>query len=198
VLDHLNHSQQILEDWEEDCAIAFDLMEHNRPLFTNPSTEEVERYGNNPTGHGIRIASNLARTGKVGTIIVRTDQWDFHEGIFGAMETSSPDLDRAVSALIEDLHRDVDALFWMKGEFGRTPQINRQGGRDHWPQVHSGIVAGGYVQEGIVYGKSDPLGRFPVDGDITNEAFAGLVLEAAGASPDPNHVAPPILSHRKT
>lgn len=197
IVDGLNTSQKVLEDWEEDCAIAYDLMEQNRPLFTDPSPQEVERYGNNPTGHGIRIASHLAQTGKVGTILVRTDQWDFHEGLFGAMQSASPELDRAVSALIEDLHRDVDAVFWMKGEFGRTPQINRQGGRDHWPQVHSGIVAGGHIQEGIVYGKSDSLGRFPIDGDVTNEAFAKLVLEAAGAPPDSTNPLPPIFKKGK-
>jgi uncharacterized protein (DUF1501 family) len=89
-------------------------------------------------------------------------RWDFHSDNFNGMKnTHLPQFDQGLSALIADLHergldRDVAVVAW--GEFGRTPQINKDAGRDHWPQVGGGLIAGGGFRTGQVIGATDRLG----------------------------------------
>jgi uncharacterized protein (DUF1501 family) len=89
-------------------------------------------------------------------------RWDFHSNNFSeAKNTHLPMFDQGLSALIEDLHargmdQDVAVVAW--GEFGRTPRINADAGRDHWPQVGGGLVAGGGFRTGQVIGATDRLG----------------------------------------
>ena len=89
-------------------------------------------------------------------------RWDFHSDNFNGMKnTHLPQFDQGLSALIEDLHqrgmdRDVAVIAW--GEFGRTPRINPDAGRDHWPQVGGGLLAGGGFRTGQVIGATDRLG----------------------------------------
>jgi hypothetical protein len=84
--------------------------------------------------------------------------WDYHGGNFANCRANLPDLDQGVSALIEDLHDrgmadDVTVVVW--GEFGRTPQINKDAGRDHWPNVSCALLAGGGLKTGQVIGATD-------------------------------------------
>ncbi len=89
-------------------------------------------------------------------------RWDFHSDNFNGMKnTHLPQFDQGLSALIEDLHErglaeDVAVVAW--GEFGRTPKINPEAGRDHWPQVGGGLLAGGGLKTGQVIGATDRLG----------------------------------------
>jgi uncharacterized protein (DUF1501 family) len=89
-------------------------------------------------------------------------RWDFHSDNFNGMKnTHLPQFDQGLSALIADLHergldKDVAVVAW--GEFGRTPQINKDAGRDHWPQVGGGLLAGGGFRTGQVIGATDRLG----------------------------------------
>jgi len=89
-------------------------------------------------------------------------RWDFHSDNFNGMKnTHLPQFDQRLSALIEDLHQrgmdqDVAVIAW--GEFGRTPRINPDAGRDHWPQVGGGLLAGGGFRTGQVIGATDRLG----------------------------------------
>ncbi len=89
-------------------------------------------------------------------------RWDFHSDTFNGMKnTHLPQFDQGLSALIEDLHergldKQVAVVAW--GEFGRTPQINGDAGRDHWPQVGGALLAGGGFKTGQVIGSTDRLG----------------------------------------
>src|SRR5690606_3872795 len=89
-------------------------------------------------------------------------RWDFHSDNFGGLKnTHLPQFDQGLSALIEDLHErgmadDVAVVAW--GEFGRTPQINPDAGRDHWPQVGGALLAGAGFKTGQVIGATDRLG----------------------------------------
>jgi hypothetical protein len=88
-------------------------------------------------------------------------RWDHHGKNFDALRQDLPLLDQGLSALIEDLHqrgleKDVSVVVW--GEFGRTPKINHRGGRDHWPRVSCGLLAGGGMRTGQVIGSTDRLG----------------------------------------
>ncbi len=87
--------------------------------------------------------------------------WDYHGNNFKSAREDLPYLDRGVSALIEDLHergldKDVAVVVW--GEFGRTPKINKDAGRDHWPNVSCAMLAGGGLRHGQVIGSTDRLG----------------------------------------
>ncbi len=106
-------------------------------------------------------------------------RWDFHENNFSeAKDTHLPLFDQGVSALVEDLHargldKDVSVVAW--GEFGRTPNINKDAGRDHWPNVGGGLLAGGGMPTGQVIGATDRLGgEIAERGVHFSEVFATL------------------------
>jgi hypothetical protein len=85
-------------------------------------------------------------------------RWDFHSNNFSGMRSHAPLFDQGLSALIEDLHDrgladDVSVVAW--GEFGRTPKINNNAGRDHWPNVGCGLLAGGGMKTGQIIGATD-------------------------------------------
>ncbi len=114
-------------------------------------------------------------------------RWDFHSSNFSeAKNTHLPYFDQGLSALIEDLHergmaQDVAVVAW--GEFGRTPKINNDAGRDHWPRVGGGLLAGGSFRTGQVIGETDRLGGEPVKRPVHfGEVFASL-YEHMGINP---------------
>lgn len=94
-------------------------------------------------------------------------RWDTHSNNFSFMKDNHlPPFDQALAALIQDLHdrgldKDVAVVAW--GEFGRTPRINKNAGRDHWPKVGGGLIAGGGFRTGQVIGATDRLGEAPID-----------------------------------
>ena len=106
-------------------------------------------------------------------------RWDFHSDCFNGMKnTHLPQFDQGLSALIEDLHergldKQVAVVAW--GEFGRTPKINGDAGRDHWPQVGGALLAGGGFQSGQVIGSTDRLGAEIASRPVHfGEVFASL------------------------
>ena len=106
-------------------------------------------------------------------------RWDFHSNNFSeAKNTHLPLFDQGVAALVEDLHargldKDVSVVAW--GEFGRTPTINKEAGRDHWPNVGGGLLAGGGMRTGQVIGATDRLGgEIAERGVHFSEVFATL------------------------
>lgn len=102
--------------------------------------------------------------------------WDWHGANFKHAADNFPDLDQALSALITDLHergldQDVSVVVW--GEFGRTPRINKDAGRDHWPQVSCALLAGGGMRTGQVIGSTNRLGEYAQDRPVNfQEVFA--------------------------
>jgi len=105
-------------------------------------------------------------------------RWDHHGDNFGALRQDLPLLDQGLSALIRDLHergldKDVSVVVW--GEFGRTPTINKDGGRDHWPRVSCALLAGGGMKHGQIIGATDRLGGEAVERPVQfGEVFATL------------------------
>jgi len=105
-------------------------------------------------------------------------RWDHHGDNFGALRQDLPLFDQGLSALLEDLHdrgldKDVSVVVW--GEFGRTPKINKDAGRDHWPRVSFAMLAGGGLKHGQVIGSTDRLGGEAVDRPVQfGEVFATL------------------------
>jgi len=130
----------------------------------------IERYGKgDPKVRGdaaprmleqFLIARRLVEAG-ARVVTVAFGFWDYHSNNFKTAREDMPMLDQGVSALVQDLHdrgleKDVSVIVW--GEFGRTPTINKDGGRDHWPRVSCALLAGGGMKTGQVIGTTDRLG----------------------------------------
>jgi hypothetical protein len=126
------------------------------------------------------IARRLVEAG-ARVVTLNFSRWDWHGGDgrnFVEGRRNMPLLDQAVSALINDLHergldRDVSVVVW--GEFGRTPRVNNNAGRDHWPQVSCALLAGGGMRTGQVIGATDRLGGYAARRPVRfQEVFATL------------------------
>jgi hypothetical protein len=132
-----------------------------------------ERYGKGTARHQgdgapaltehFLLARRLVEAG-VRCVTVSYSFWDWHGGNFDNARRHLPGLDRGVSALIDDLHQrglenDVTVIVW--GEFGRTPKINKDAGRDHWPRVSSALLFGGGMRAGQAIGETNKYGEEP-------------------------------------
>lgn len=113
--------------------------------------------------------------------------WDSHANVFGKnRDYLLPPADQALAALIEDLdERELldSTLVVAMGEFGRSPKINKEAGRDHWPDCYSAVLAGGGVQGGSVYGSSDKLGAYPDLDPTTPGDLAATIFWRFGIDP---------------
>jgi hypothetical protein len=112
--------------------------------------------------------------------------WDTHGENFPALRRLLPELDRAIATLVQDLHdrglyEDVVIVVW--GEFGRTPRINRQAGRDHWAPVMSVLIAGGGLNMGQVIGASSRRGEYPAQRRCTVQQVLSALYRAVGIDP---------------
>jgi hypothetical protein len=142
------------------------------------------------------VARRLVEAG-ARVVTVAYGFWDYHGNNFKNARNDLPLLDQAVHALITDLHergldKDVSVVVW--GEFGRTPTINKDGGRDHWPRVSAALLAGGGMKTGQVIGATDRLGGEPSERPVTfGEVFATLYHNLGI---DVNKVTVPDLSGR--
>jgi uncharacterized protein (DUF1501 family) len=147
-----------------------------------------ERYGsdnvNKPKGDGaprcpqnFLVARRLVEAG-ARVVTVNYSFWDWHGSNFKNAKEEFPVFEKALAALVEDLHergldRDVTVIAW--GEFGRTPTINKDAGRDHWPRVSCALLAGGGMRTGQVIGATDRLGGEAVSRPVSfQEIFATL------------------------
>ena len=173
-------------------AEAFDLSKED------PKT--LERYGKgDPKKHGDGAPLNLQhfllarRLVEAGCRVVTLNfgRWDFHSNNFKSLKDKYlPLWDQGVTALVEDLHErgldsDVSLVAW--GEFGRTPKINKNAGRDHWPQVGGALLAGGGMQAGQVIGSTDRLGEGALDrpvhfGEVISTLYHNLGINASEAT----------------
>ncbi len=123
------------------------------------------------------VARRLVEAG-ARVVTVAYGFWDYHGNNFKNAREDLPLLDQGLTALIQDLHQrglqnDVSVIVW--GEFGRSPTINKDGGRDHWPRVSSALLAGGGMKVGQVIGATDRLGGEPSERPVTfGEVFATL------------------------
>jgi hypothetical protein len=151
-----------------------------------------ERYGRNRLGQSLLLARRLVEGGVnfVAAFDGQTNgqeaNWDSHENLFPRHRQLIPPSDQAVSALIEDLDTRglLDTtLVVALGEFGRTPRINRNAGRDHWPDCYSVLLAGGGVAGGAVHGASDSIGAYPALDPVTPADLAATIFWRFGLDP---------------
>jgi hypothetical protein len=178
---------------------AFDLNHESR--------KNRLQYGMHPAGQNLLMARRLIEAGvRLVTVVAFTgvppgekfknvQTWDMHgvlykknDSIFGrsayGLSWALPNLDQAVSALLDDLHERglLDTtLVAMAGEFGRTKVNDR--GRDHWPHCYSALLAGAGIRGGIVYGSSDKNAQYVKDDPVLPEAFGATLFHALGIPP---------------
>ncbi len=166
------------------AAKAFDLDEENAKLR--------DRYGRNLFGQGCLLARRLVERGVPFVEVTLNNApgapsaWDTHGQNFEQVKKLCEVLDPAWATLLEDLEQrgllDTTLVVWM-GEFGRTPRINRQQGRDHFPNAWSTVLCGGGIKGGTVHGKTSPDGMTIKDRPVSVPDFLATVAKALGIDP---------------
>jgi len=149
-------------------------------------------YGRNTAGQRMLLARRLVEAG-VRFVTLSYGGWDMHQKITDNIRKTLPPFDQAYAALIRDLDQRglLDStLVMVSSEFGRTPRINNDAGRDHWPKVFSVLLAGGGIKAGHVYGSSDAIAAEPQDNPLTVEDLATTVYHCLGIVADKELVAP--------
>jgi hypothetical protein len=164
-----------------------------------------ERYGRNEYGESFLLARRMVEAGvRLVSVIWMyfmpngriSNVWDTHGGTAGLGSIGGfdmlkapyciPPLDRAYSALLEDLHQRgllEETLVVTVGEFGRTPRINNTQGREHWGPCYSALLSGGGIRGGQIYGSSDALGAYPRANPVSPEDLLATIYEALGIDP---------------
>ncbi|MBM3776201.1 MAG: DUF1501 domain-containing protein [Acidobacteria bacterium] len=166
---------------------AFALEQEPEPLR--------EKYGRTPLGQGCLLARRLIEAGvRFITLSNGHYKWDHHSKVFENLgDKYLPELDRALAALLEDLQARgmlETTLVIATGEFGRTPEINVNAGRDHWPNVFTILAAGGGVPGGQVWGASDADGMQVRDNPVAIPDLAATVLAKVGVDYGKEYLTP--------
>lgn len=173
-------SSRVLESADSSIQRAMEVLTSSRLVDALDLSKEDprlrDRYG---TGQPYQHSGDGAPTNNEQLLIARRlveagarvvsltyGFWDGHGGNFPLMRDHGSKLDQCLSALLEDLEQrglsdDVCVIVW--GEFGRTPRINKDAGRDHWPQVNCALLAGGGLRTGQVVGSTNRLGEYAQD-----------------------------------
>lgn len=201
-LDRLHRSvdsHRLLEGLDAYQQQAFGMLAANqlsRALDLSDEPESVrQRYGKGTEkvqgdaaprlNEQFLVARRLVEAG-VRCVTLSYSFWDWHGSNFQRAKENFPDLDQAVTALVEDLHQrgldqDVSVIVW--GEFGRTPQINKDAGRDHWPRVSCALMACGGMRTGQVIGETDRWGGEAVDRPVHFQEIHATLYHNLGLDP---------------
>jgi uncharacterized protein (DUF1501 family) len=191
-VDHFQHAgERKAADRDAHYQRAFHLLTSKQvagAFDINAESASVrDRYGRHTFGQSALLARRLVEAG-VAFVTVNCVPWD-HHGTAGRYPTAKgarlliPPLDRAVAALIEDLSQRglyEKTLVVAMGEFGRTPRMNADGGRDHWGNTFSVLMGCGSMRIGQAVGRSDPRGAYVVDRPITPQDVAATVFQHLG------------------
>jgi hypothetical protein len=156
-----------------------------------PTNGAEHGYGRNMRGQNLLVARRLVEAGvpfvNVYDFKQQGQNWDSHAGNFAQHKDHLlPPFDRGLSALIDDLDSRgllESTLVVALGEFGRTPRINKDAGRDHWPDCFSVVLAGGGVHGGMVHGASDRMGAYPASDGVTPADLAATIFWRFGIDP---------------
>jgi uncharacterized protein (DUF1501 family) len=178
----------LAEDHQKILQKTLNLMTSKQMEAFKVSQEPAaarERYGENNFGRGCLMARRLIEQG-VPFVEVDFGGWDNHQNIFPTLKDNKlPEMDRAMSALVEDLDQRGlladTAIIWM-GEFGRTPRINGNAGRDHWARAWSVVLGGAGLKGGIAVGETNEDGTRVVTDPYTSEDVMATVCQALGIS----------------
>ncbi|MBI3861205.1 MAG: DUF1501 domain-containing protein [Planctomycetia bacterium] len=202
LLKQVDRQQRLIDQsagvrtFDEYYQRAFNLIgsaaTHKAFRLADESPEMRARYGKTEFGQRCLLARRLAEAGVPMTYVsychTPAGSWDTHSNHFPQMKKSlAPTFDSAFTALVNDLdERGMldETLVIAMAEFGRTPQINKSGGRDHWPFVYSVAFAGAGIRAGTVYGSSDSAAAYPASDPRGPADFCATVYHLLGVPPD--------------
>lgn len=160
--------------------------EARRAFAIDAETEALrDRYGRTTFGQSCLLARRLVEHG-VTFVTVNFGGWDHHSNIWPGLENKLPDFDRGFSALVTDMHdRGLleNTLLVAMGEFGRTPKLNKDAGRDHWAPAASLLFTGAGVKTGKVIGATDKDGAEVTDSPVRPADVAFTILDSLGINP---------------
>ena len=184
-LQDLEGATKAVDDFSQQ---AFELVYGSRARDAFDISKEPDRirdrYGRNTVGQSMLLARRLVEAG-VTCVTVRSTGWDDHNKIAEGLAKHAPPFDRGVATLIQDLFErgmQDQVLVVAMGEFGRTPRVNNNAGRDHWGSVMSVMLAGGGLQPGII-GSSNSKGEVPEDNPYRPEHVLAMAYRHLGINP---------------
>jgi hypothetical protein len=208
-LDRLGERRGLLEQVQRqgDALFGRRAMDHHQErafnLILAPQTRTAfdlnaepapvrDRYGRHKFGQGVLLARRLVERGvPLVTVYWNGEEvpggWDLHYRNRERLPPLAGPLDRAFSALLDDLTTrgliDETLVVWM-GEFGRAPLIEREGGRGHWARCYSVVLAGAGINAGMVHGRSDRRAAYPIDGAVTPQDLVTTIYHCLGIPAD--------------
>ena len=174
VKDYTGFYDETLKLLKSEELKAFDI--------TQEDSAARAMYGTSGFGQGCLLARRLVQHG-VRFVEVQTGGWDMHTGVDAAMKTTGANMDMVFAALLTDLKARgllESTLVVLGSEFGRTPRINENRGRDHYPVAYSTVFAGGGIKGGFAYGATDKDGKNVIDKQATVQDFIATVGAAMG------------------
>ena len=179
----------IIERMDKFRQQAYDLVSSpaaKKAFDISQEDEKIRRaYGKTTVGQGALLARRLLESG-VRVVTVFHGGYDTHSNNEPGMKKVNPEFDQAFAALLDDLEGRgllANTLVLVLSEFGRTPRINPQAGRDHWPRAFSVALAGAGVSGGIVIGSTTPTASDPTDRPVSIEDLAFTVYQVLGIDP---------------
>ncbi|QDV69919.1 hypothetical protein Poly24_36370 [Rosistilla carotiformis] len=168
----------------EEAKTAFDLDKEDAKMKA--------AYGDNAAGMRMLMARRLVEAG-CRLVTLTYGGWDMHANITNSMKNTTPPLDHALAQLIKDLEQRgmLDStLVMVTSEFGRTPKINKDAGRDHYPKVFSVMLAGGGIKGGMIHGASNATASEPEFDPVSPEDLATTMYHQLGIVADKELMAP--------
>ena len=196
--EQLDRLKRIQDPLAADPTITFDqFYEQGVDLVTSPQAQSAfdihqesdtirDQYGRNDLGQRLLMARRLTEVG-VSFVTVYYGGWDNHTNLFSRFKGSfMSKLDQGLASLIKDLHDRGSAENTMViclGEFGRTPKINKDAGRDHWPHAMSVLMSGAGIPGGQIVGATDARGFYASDNVYSPEDFAASLYTKMGIDP---------------
>lgn len=189
---------------ESDAVAAMDsFYQRARDLIGSPHAREAfnlqaepdkvrDRYGRNQAGQRMLLSRRLVEAG-ARFVTMSYGGWDHHQNITQSMRRLMPAFDQGFSTLLSDLdERGLldDTLVMVSSEFGRTPKVNSDAGRDHWSKVFSVVLAGGGVKRGAVVGSSGATSSEPEETPITPEDLSATIFHQLGIAAEKELMAP--------
>jgi len=198
VRSELDQMQRINDEAAGDPVVAMDkFYQQGHQIITSSEAQKAfdisqeplamrERYGRHALGQRALLARRLVEAG-VPFVTLDEGGWDHHTKLFESLGKRLPTFDATVATLIEDLdERGMldETMVIVLGEFGRTPKINKDGGRDHWSNAMSVLFAGGGTPGGQVIGATDRQGYAAMDRVLSPENFVSTIYTKLGIDPN--------------
>ncbi|MEX0702810.1 MAG: DUF1501 domain-containing protein [Planctomycetales bacterium] len=199
LLDDLDLAFQGYEELDDQVRSADRFSQQAYGILRSPRTREafdlereppetIKRFGSNETGQSLLLACRLIEAGvRFVTVLASDGAWDTHSDNFNILKKQLlPALDESLAALLDRLERKglfESTAVLVTGEFGRTPKINGQAGRDHWARAMCALLAGGAVRGGTLVGESDDKAAEPAGEGFTPDDLAATFYKNLGIDP---------------